>query len=311
MALTERQREERRSSIGASEVAAVFGLDRYKSELDLWNEKTGQTPEIEPGPEQAERMLIGDLMEQPVATLLERRHNRKVVKPTSTYRHKSGVLHANVDRQWDKAQRGSPLIEIKNTGYTEAWGDPDLGQEALPEHVLVQVQAQLLCADAESATVAVMQARNGQRLVEYTVYRIEKMITLIAERVPAWWEKHIVKGERPALDRQPMAALAALKPVTDKVVEIDSELVIHYAQKKAAFDVAEDELEAAKLALAQHIGDAEQGICEMGRVHFKPQQREQFDKARFMAENPQVAAAFTRTITTARSLRVYPKKGIQ
>lgn len=309
MALTDRQREERRSSIGASEVAALAGLDPYKSELDLWMEKTGQAQEVEPSPEMAERLLIGELMEGPVAEVLSRRHQRKVVKPTSTYKHACGVLQANVDRQFDKAARGSTVIEIKNTGYTEAWGDPELGTDALPIKVLMQVQAQLLCADAEKAVVAVMQARNGQRLVEYSVYRVEKLCSLIAEKVPAWWDKHVVKGERPALDRQPYETLSRLTPVEGRVIDLDPELLITHAKRKAAFDVAEAELEAAKLAIAQHLGDAEMGECSFGGVHFKSQQREQFQKAKFAAAHPDLAAKFTETITTDRFIRVYPKKG--
>ena len=307
---TERQREQRQQSIGASEVAAMIGLDPRKSEMDLWAIKTGQVQESEPDQEQSERMLIGELMEEPVAKLLERRHSRKVVKPTGTYRHSSGVLQANIDRQFDKAARGHPVIEIKNTGYTEGWGEPELGNEALPIHVLVQVQAQLLCSDADKAVVAVMQARNGQRLVEYSVYRVDRICTLIAERVPAWWEKHVVKGERPELDRQPYDTLARIKSIAGKSIEIAPEIVVEYAQVRAEFDKAEAALDAVKERIARLMGDAEVGSCSAGKVHFKAQERETFDAARFCAENPKVAAEFTKIITTARSLRVYAKKGV-
>lgn len=40
--ITDKQREQRRRYIGGSDMAAILGVDPWKTQVDLWLEKTGR-----------------------------------------------------------------------------------------------------------------------------------------------------------------------------------------------------------------------------------------------------------------------------
>ena len=58
--LTPEQLERRRSSIGASDVAAILGLDPYRTGLDIWLQKRGLA-EVQ---DQTEASLMGHLLDE-------------------------------------------------------------------------------------------------------------------------------------------------------------------------------------------------------------------------------------------------------
>jgi len=157
MAITEKQRDARAEGVGASECAAILGLSPFASAYDVWLEKTGKVVREES--EQTEAMEIGNAIEPTTAALAEKRLGCKLVKPTGTYKADNGVMLANLDRQVDKAARGFPICELKSTWMLDGWGEP--GTDEVPEAVMIQVHAQMLCSDARVAHVARMLGRFG------------------------------------------------------------------------------------------------------------------------------------------------------
>jgi predicted phage-related endonuclease len=60
--MTPGERIERRQYLGASEVAAVIGMDPFKGAHDLWSEKMGLLGESE----ESEAAEMGKLLESPI-----------------------------------------------------------------------------------------------------------------------------------------------------------------------------------------------------------------------------------------------------
>ncbi len=54
----------RKTGIGSSDAAAAIGLCPYKSQLELWLEKTGRAPAVDAEPEDGP-MYWGTLLERP------------------------------------------------------------------------------------------------------------------------------------------------------------------------------------------------------------------------------------------------------
>ena len=65
----------RRSGIGGSDVAAILGLNRYKSALDIYNDKISTE---EPKEQQSESAYFGTILEDVVAKEFSKRTGLKV-----------------------------------------------------------------------------------------------------------------------------------------------------------------------------------------------------------------------------------------
>ena len=65
--------EERRQGIGGSDAAAAVGLSPWKTRLELWLEKTGQTPDREETPEMRRGTLLEPVVKQLYADATGRR----------------------------------------------------------------------------------------------------------------------------------------------------------------------------------------------------------------------------------------------
>lgn len=83
----------RQTGIGGSDVAAILGLSRYKSALDVYNDKVGEISESE----QSQAAYWGTQLEDIVAKEFQKRTGMKVQKVNSQL-SRDGWMHANIDR---------------------------------------------------------------------------------------------------------------------------------------------------------------------------------------------------------------------
>lgn len=82
----------RQTGIGGSDVAAILGLSRYKSPLDVYNDKIGEISESE----QTQAAYWGTQLEDIVAKEFQKRTGMKVQKVNSQL-SRDGWMHANID----------------------------------------------------------------------------------------------------------------------------------------------------------------------------------------------------------------------
>ena len=92
----------RKGGIGSSDAAAAVGLNPYRSQLELWMEKTGRDatlPKADPGDE-ASPMYWGTLLEPIVAAHYTKRTGHKVRRINAVLQHpQEPWMLANVDRK--------------------------------------------------------------------------------------------------------------------------------------------------------------------------------------------------------------------
>ena len=79
----------RKQGIGSSDAAAAVGLNPYKSQLELWMEKTGRDAELpKPDPEDTTHPVYwGTLLEPIVAAAYTKQTGRKVRKVNAVLQH--------------------------------------------------------------------------------------------------------------------------------------------------------------------------------------------------------------------------------
>ena len=252
--ITELQRQQRKQWVGASSVASVMGENPYESAYDLWAKLTGKLPEDDIDSDAA---AIGNAVEPAILALTAGRLGCKVVRPTGTFRYDGLPLAANVDGMIEKAQRGSPIVEAKSTGVAEGWGEA--GTEQVPNRVLLQVQAQMMCSESEIAHVARLFGRFGFKFDLYEVPRHEGLQQAIADAVGEFWV--CVQSDTPP-DGSLMSPEVAkvIRRVPTKVVQggaVELAAIEDYRAAKAAAKVADAMVEETEAKVKTMLGDAE------------------------------------------------------
>lgn len=123
----------RKRGIGSSEAAAAVGLSPYKSQLELWLQKTGQDaglPKPDPNDETSP-LYWGTLLEPIVAAHYTKRTGRRVRRINAVLQHASEPwMLANIDREVigdDDVQ----ILECKTAGLNGA----RLWENGPPEYV--------------------------------------------------------------------------------------------------------------------------------------------------------------------------------
>lgn len=244
---------ERRSYIGASDVPAIMGVSPYGSAYDVWlAKKQGIVPP------QNEAMGMGHLLEPVVAELYQRRFPEVRLEMRGTIPHpKFDWLRATIDRMAITAQGEHP-VEIKTTSayLGENWGEEY--SDLMPDHVLVQVQTQLMVLGLAYAHVAVLIGGNDFR-APFIVERDREIQQAILSECELFRTAYLVGDAEPECTGPNLEAHLKRKFATHTDVRLRADAdgerwLKELAQAKAAKDVAEEQEKLAKTALMGIIG---------------------------------------------------------
>lgn len=286
--ITTKQRQARNQGVGASECAAILGLDEYRTAYDLWVLKS-ELHEVSGEPAETEAQEIGNEIEVTTARLAAKRLNCRLVKPTATYKAANGIMFANLDRQVERSVRGADNCELKSTGFVEGWGDE--GTDQVPKRVLVQVTAQMLCSDARVSHVARLLGRWGFSFAMYRVDYSAPLAAVIEERTLQFWEC-VDKGVPPSNSLPSLDVVTHLKRTPGKVVQIDGACLAAFKAANEARKQAEKNEEQAKANLLAALGDAEVGEGGGLKASFKTINTTRFDVKALEAAEPATYAKY-------------------
>lgn len=169
--LTAAQKELRLTGIGSSEIAAVAGLNPWRTPLDVWWLKpTPSRPPLPVEDDIDERTEVGDELEEAVARLYAKRHEVKL-RRSQTLRHRehSWIL-ATADRTVVGVREG---LEVKLVGLRVAhhWED------GLPDYVRAQVAWQMAVLDYDQWHVAALVG------TDLRVFHVERDVELEASLI--------------------------------------------------------------------------------------------------------------------------------
>jgi len=201
--------------LGASQVGAIAGLNKYATALDVWADIQGKRT-VEP----TTRMMIGTVKERPILEgVYAPRHGVELEYP--------GTL-VNPSCSWqgatpDAIESGNIIVEFKSLGRGSIldWGDPLEGADGIPAATLAQVHWQAHVAghalhrDFEMAHVV---TEYGNELLRYVV-PIDTDFTMalckIAER---FWTDHIIQDRMPLVEEATANAREILESIYPKVL---------------------------------------------------------------------------------------------
>lgn len=295
MVISQQQLADRRLGIGSSDAAAILGLSSYKTPYDIWLQKTGRV--VENG-EMSEKAWIGTMLEKAILGMVAHKIGDPVIPAPdgSEATFVKGILRANVDGMVTCFAKGSPIVESKTTGQLQDWGDSDT--DGVPDHVLVQVTHQMICAESDLCYVARLGAAFGLAFDIFTVPLDRGFANEIHDRLHEWWDRHvttdtppeIAEGQAPSFDM-----LRARKRVAGEIAELPEEIVAMERQAKARLDAAEAEYATAKALLVAAMGDASMAVGGGLKITVSQVSRSGFDLDRLKVEMPDIAKRFAKS----------------
>lgn len=205
--MTKQTKELRRSGLGGSDLAAVLGLDPYKSAYELWCEKTGV---IEPADLSDDDVVwFGSASEDLHAKFFERKTGFKVFDIEGTHRligHEHLMAHpdrAVIEHQGGDISRG---LELKSTDAYGAkyWGEPSTDE--IPVHYLPQVHTYMAVMDWSLMYVSVLI---GRQLKVFKVERSKEWDVTVVDAADIFWNDYVLAKREPDLsyDRLTLGAL--------------------------------------------------------------------------------------------------------
>ncbi len=262
----------RRAGIGSSDAAAAVGLNPYKSQLELWMEKTGRggaLPQVDPNDETSP-MYWGTLLEPIVAAHYTKRTGNRVRRINAVLQHPQHTrMLANIDREV-MSDPDVAILECKTAGYNGAW----LWRDGVPEYVQLQVMHQLAVTGKQAADVAVLIC--GQELQVHRIHRDEQQIQQLIQLEAAFWS-YVERDVPPPADGSDSSdmALRCLYPRdTGSVLDLshETEMAAAFSDLLAIRQKLADatELEAKlKQRIQQRMGDASRALFECGEVSWK------------------------------------------
>jgi putative phage-type endonuclease len=193
--------EARKQGIGGSDVAAVLGLSPWKTPVDIWLDKTNQTPDAEPN----EAMYWGTVLEDVVAAEYAKRNNVKVQRITESLVHPLYPwARASIDRAvitpGSRARFANGellgtegLLECKTVN---AYGAGDwIGEGELPVYYTAQVMWYMAITGAPWCDVAALIG--GNKYVQKRIHRDADTCASLLHQVGEWWQRHVVEGVQP------------------------------------------------------------------------------------------------------------------
>ena len=299
----------RKESIGGSDVAVILGCNPYKSQFELWQEKTGR---MEPEDlSQNVHVLFGKRMEPVIAEWFQEMYPEyEVIVDENIHLHeKYPFIAGNFDRKLVDEFGIEGILEIKTTTAQtfKKWQDGInsvlCSAFSVDKMYYAQIQHYLSISGAKYGVFAIMVDKS---LKVTHVARDENWIRESTEIVAEWWKKHI-EGDTPP----PM--------IIDDYRLIEPQ---QGSQKQAGEETVkmwEDllELKGRKKQLDEEIKILENGIkfimmdneaLVLGDevlATWKSQTSNRFDTTKFKKEEPDVYKQYTKQSIT----RVFRVKG--
>ena len=291
--------EERRLSVGASEVAAIMGLSPYDTALDVYLHKQGVDKHFDPV-----LSYSGHASETVVEGWI-REFSGLNIDPLPGFMARSTewpFLHASFDRVTE-----GPFLTIQIKTAAQYAGHH--WDEGIPTSIRVQVQTEMAVAGTPRALVVVWIG--GREYRTYWEARDDRFILEhLIPTVQQFWDGNVRAGVPPL-----PSTLAEVNAIETRTAESDLsgeafDILERITVLNSDIQTQSEERDALKVALGQYVGAADTLMFEGRKVAtWKSQKgRMGFDKAGFAAEHPDLLAEFTVQGAPFRVLRRYVPK---
>ena len=196
MSLTEEQLTLRKTGVTGSEVAALLGLSKYISPIDVYTSK------VEPqagGDFGSWRAMVGTVLEQHIANWYANMFGKRIDFPGTLVHPNNPRIIATPDGIVRNEGLGPDMIlEIKVPGIRTSWHWGEPGSDEIPDYYYPQVIWELAVTGLQTAHV-VAELGNAQPdifTVQFDADLFGEMETIVNE----FWRDHVIPRVPPEPD---------------------------------------------------------------------------------------------------------------
>jgi len=302
--LTQEQRQQRQNGIGGSDAASVLAQSDYRTPLDVYLDKKGESEEFEGN----NFTYFGNLLEPILIQEYETRTKDKVETDLETFIHpEHSFMLANLDGYIPSKKK---IVEIKTCSqYSDKkWGDAPNGR--VPKEYLIQCAHYMAVLDADSADIAVLIGGNDFRI--YTILRDKKLEEELISHEMSFWNNHVLKNNPPDPSTYKEASNIWSQNELDdiKIADLEIEILIDKAITiKQEIKLLTQEERAIKLEILKYMKDSQSLVDGFGEViaTAKHSGRNSVDLIKLKAEHPNIHKQFSK-YKPNRNLLIKKKK---
>lgn len=287
----------RKRGIGGSDVSCLLGINKWKSEIELWLDKTNQTNEPT---EENEAMQWGNIMEPIIRNHFAEVMNKPVVEVKAMLQHPQyPYMLADVDGLTVDDAGNPAILEIKTASeYKRSeW------EEDIPTYYQTQVQHYLCVTGVAKAYVAVLIGGNSFKVYEVDAdMEIQSMLITLEQE---FWNK-VQNMIRPEMDGSDAA-----KDLLDNIYrggiaeqiilpEEAIEYVDQYIEACAEEDNAKAKKQEASNRIKEIMGDYDKAKCLNHTISWKSVSSERLDTKALKEEQPELYQKYVKTSKSRR-----------
>ncbi len=287
----------RKKGIGGSDVSCLLGINKWKSEMELWLDKTNQTDEEEP---ENEAMEWGRIMEPVIRSHFSAVTGRAVIEVKAILQHPDcPFMLADVDGITTDGDGNPAILEIKTASEFKRpeWED------GIPAYYETQVQHYMFVVGVQKAYVAVLIGGNT-----FHVYEVDadaQVQAMLVEVERQFWGK-VQNMVRPEVDGSDAATKLLDRVyrggISEQIILPADALEYLDAYREACEE--EENAKAKKQDAANHVkefmGDYDRAKCQEYTVSWKPVTSERLDSKALKEKEPEVYARYAKASTSRR-----------
>lgn len=284
--LTEKQVKERINYLGGGDAAAILGLSRYRTALQVWALKTNQiTPQ---DISQEMPVKLGNMLEETVCKLFEEETGKVLIPAPETLFHpKYKFIGGNLDRL---VQGENALFEAKTTNSFKQseWEDKD----EIPVEYQIQCQHYLIVTGLARAYIGCLIG--NRKFVWRIIERNEKLLEDILKKEVKFWQDFIVPKIMPMqITSEDSSILYTLFPqaAPESIIELGddvSALCEALDSMQADYKVLEMEIEKQKNELRARMKTYETAVTPKYKITWKNQKERRVDVTLLKKEEPAI-----------------------
>ncbi len=288
--------EERKKSLGGSDVGAILGMNEYTSPYTIWAEKTGKLPPFEGN----EWTRLGNDLEGYVAERFSKASGLKVINDKATWRNdKYPHLHANIDRKIVGMKAG---VECKLTSELNA---KKYKNGEFPDRFYAQCVEYLAVTEYERWYLAVLIYGKGIKIYQMTriaddetpkwceasLYVEDGEIEALVKTTANFWNNHVLTNTPPSVDgtKSTSETIAQIYPESNgdtlSLTAFESDLK-EYAYLSSLLDDVKSQREEVANKIKAFMMDASKGESTGYKVSWSSYLKSTFDHKKFAKDNP-------------------------
>lgn len=276
--------EYRKLGIGGSDASVVCGINRYKSPVELWMEKTNQLPYQEAG----EAAYWGTQLESLVRDEFSKRTGIEVKHINQMLQsEKYPFMLANLDGTCEHPDYGTCIFEAKTAS---AYKVSEWENNSVPYSYVVQVQHYMAVTGYQGTYIAVLIGGNQFRW--RFIERDEELISLLIKLEAAFWN-HVKSVTPPPLDGSEASAKFLAERFPNSVPnsqivlpDVASDLIDQYDLACQQLETVKEQKQQAENLLKEMIGEHEIACVGDRTITWKNISQERLDTKTLKAEHP-------------------------